>query len=629
MMQRGVWALVLSAIPGLLFAVPVTAQKEKLPVKIELQNPGFEELRKGYSESCFERFRGLIDTDNKVSHEGNVSLRIQSERGTEAPWLAQSVSGLSGGATYLFRAWVRTDAEHKGSLAALKIEYYNAEGRNTSGYYQRLQPPGDGQWVLMELPARADPDTVRAVLLVRLFGPGCVWFDDLEFQKVAEAPPLVLNPERQVVQPGADPGFRLTVRLLPPPKDEGLPAVKFQVTTADGKTAPLEGRLQATAPGVYEASLALPASRPGEYLIGAKMEGSDYVGTVRVFVPPEKRKPKNLSDDGAILVDGQPVLPIGLYHVGTGDYPEVAKRGFNTVQGLATLDLGTFGQSLDAAGRNRLWVDVPLYAGGQVGRNLQASLAKVKQYHRHPAVLDWKIIDEPDARPEIMDEVPGAYAALKAVDPDHPLELTLCQPQQYAYWVNFADIVQIDPYPIPGNPLTMVSDLTRQARQVMQPWQNLTVVLQAGWVADPMNQPTFAQARAMLYLALINGAKGIAWYSFRDPGWELSRTPLWERFQEINEETNQLAAPVLRGKPAPGVTVEADKELQWMVRVVDKRLYVLMANPVERPITATITLGQEGKVRTLSGERVEIGGGQAKLEIPGPGAETVIVEEGP
>lgn len=622
-------ALAMGACVGLWFGDGAAAQKEKLPARLELQNPGFEELRKGYSEGSFERFRGLIDTDNKVSHEGNVSLRIRSERGTEAPFVGQSVVGLTGGATYLFRAWVRTDPEHKGSLAALKIEYYNAEGRNTSGYYQRLQPPANGQWVAAEVTARSDPDTVRATLLLRLFGPGCVWFDDLEFQKVADAPPLTLWPARQVIQPGADPGFQLSLRLIASGKEEGLPAVRFQVTTAGGKTAPLEAKLKATGSGVYDASLALPASRPGEYVIGAKLEGNDYEATARVFVPLEKRKPTFLSDDGAILVDGQPVLPIGLYHVGTGDYPEVAKRGFNTVQGLATMDLAQFGQSLDAAGRNRLWVDVPLYAGAQVGRNLQGSLAKLKQYHRHPAVMDWKIIDEPDVRPEIMDEVPGAYAALKAADPDHPLLLTLCQPQQYAYWVNFADIVQIDPYPIPGNPLTMVSDLARQARKVMQPWQNLTVVLQAGWMADPLNQPTFAQARAMLYLALINGAKGIAWYSFRDPGWELSRTPLWERFKEINEETNQLAAPVLRGKPAEGVTVEGHARLQWMARAVDSRVYVLLANPEMEPLTATLTFPQAGKVSLLSGEKVELKEGKVTVEVSGPGAETVILEGGP
>jgi hypothetical protein len=613
---------------GLILCLPAAAQKEKLPANIELQNPGFEELRKGYSEGSFERFRDLIDTDNKVSHGGNVSLRIGSERGSENPWVAQSVANLEAGAVYLFRAWVRTDPENKGSLAALKVEFYNAQGRNTSGLYQRLQPPANGQWVAIELPARADPDTVRATLLLRLFGPGRIWFDDLELQKVAAAPPLTLMPERQAILPNADPAFKLSLRLLPTPKDDSLPAVKFDLTAAGGKTVPLEANLKPTAPGAFEASLALPAAKPGEYIIGARLEGNDHVAVARVFVPLEKRKPKFLSDDGAILVDGQPVLPVGIYHVGTADYPELARRGFNCVQGIATTELTQFGQSLDAAGSSRLWVDVPLYAGAQVGRNLQNSLAKLKQFHRHPAVLNWKIIDEPDIRPEIMDEVPGVYAALKEVDPDHPLLLTLCQPDQYAYWVNFADIVQIDPYPIPDKPLTMVSDMAREVRKHMQPWQNLTVVLQAGWIADPMNQPTFAQARAMLYLALISGAKGIFWYSFRDPGWELSRTPLWERFREINEETTRLSAPILRGTRVEGIDVEADANLRWTARAVDGRVYVLLANPVQKPITATITLPQEGKLSLLSGEKVELKDGKVTLEIAGPGADTLILETG-
>ena len=606
----------------------VCAAEQKTPVDIPLQNPGFEQGKTGWSQASFARFHGLITIDRQTSREGNVSLKISSPRGNENPWLPQSVKGLRGGATYTFRAWVKGDGESVPSLAALKIEFYNVMGENTSGHYARKQPVLSGEWEQIEVRAKADPDTTRAALLVRLFGRGTVWFDDLEFVMVEAPPAISLSPERQAVAAGEGRSISLVAHLAEAWEKEELPPLSF-VVIAPGDSARLQPacEIKRYDSRTFVASLKMSTMVTGGYRVECTMEGVEQAAVARVFVPVEKRKPNNLTDNGVIVADGEPFFPIGLYHVGQGDYAKVAKRGFNCVQGAATRDLTVFGKSLDAALNAGLKVDVPLYADGKVTDNLPVSLRKIERYRKHLAVLNWKIIDEPDLRHDIIDEAPGAYERLRAADPEHPLLLTVASPSGYEYWASFCDILQVDPYPLPSQPLTMVSDFVSRARKALKPWQNLTAVLQAGWRTDPLNQPSFAQARVMLYLALVNGAKGVFWYSYRDPGWRLSETPLWERFEDINKETASLARPIMLGAAPEGLKVEADGEgLQWMARELGGKTYVLLVNPGDKALKVTIAPGREvGSAPCLHGKAAEVEEGNVRLELGAVGADTVIL----
>ncbi len=605
----------------------VAALAQELPRPVELVNPGFEENKKGYSEQQFEQFGDRVAIDNRVSHGQNASLRIQNPTGSEAPWVAQSVQGLQGGATYSFRAWVRGDGLTSPSLAALKIEFYNAAGENTAGHYERRQVLLSGEWEQLAVTARAPADTTRAALLLRLFGRGTIWFDDLELLLVQEPLPVTLFPERQVVKPGEDRTVHLMARISAGWDSPEPPPLQFRIILPDGNVATPRARLTGTEEG-FSTSLELPGTEPGSYRVQCRLEGREDRATVMAFVPLPDRKPTNLSDTGTILADGKPFFPIGLYHVPATAYAELARRGFNCVQGVATGDLEVFGRSLGAAETAQIMVDVPLYAGGQVAKNMAVSESKLVRFSKSRAVLNWKIIDEPDLRADIIDEVPDAYARLRAIDRDHPLSLTISGPDRYAYWASFCDILQVDPYPIPHAPLTLVSDCVAKARGVLEPWQNLTAVLQAGWIAEPSNQPTYEQARVMLYLALVNGAKGIFWYAFRDPGWDLTQTPLWGRFADLNRETAELSQPLMLGTEDKAVTVTCDTEgLQWLVRAHEGKTYVLLANPTDRPLRAIIeTQGAVTSASALLGKAPEILEDRVEMNLDPIGAATVVLQ---
>ena len=110
----------------------------------------------------------------------------------------------------------------------------------------------------------------------------------------------------------------------------------------------------------------------------------------------------------------------------------------------------------------------------EVKKNLSNSLEKIQKFADHPAILCWKIKDEPDitSNSQIANEVPGVYRALKAADPNHPIELTMAIDATLKFWSNFCDIVQIDRYPVRSatDPvdLTPVASFSRNAKSAVR-----------------------------------------------------------------------------------------------------------------------------------------------------------------
>lgn len=548
-----------------------------------LPNAGFEQALQGWSLVKAAN----VASDATVSHTGTASLKLSAEDQFH-PYVAQSVKDLQGGATYALRVWARGVNGVKATVA-LKIEYYNAKGENTKGQYSDSIILKSDEWQEITLEPVADPDTVRASLLLRLLSPGEVWFDDVTFAMTKEPAAVTLNPARVALAAGKATAVRANVRLREP-WDKQPP----QVTVTDeagGTIAGASAVVEALPDGLLMVSAKLPALPPGDYAV--KLTFASGSGSLKVFTH-DLRKPANLTDTGALLVGGKPFFPIGVYHVSVAEYQKLADNGFNAAQGGNPPAVEDFRKLLDEGLRTGIMIDVPFYGGGKVAANLPDTLLKIAACKDHPAVLNWKIIDEPDIRTDIIDEVAAVYRKIRAADSQHPVLLTIASPPSFPYWVNFCDMLQVDPYPLPRNPLTQVSDTVKAAKAVLQPWQNLTAVLQCGWIMDkdkPANQPTYDQALSMVYLSLINGAKGIFWYSMHDPGWDLSKTPLWARMKELNTETARLGNLVLTGQPLPAVTGD-NPDVQAAAWELEGRTQVLVTNPTDKPQTATLKLAR-------------------------------------
>ena len=347
-----------------------------------------------------------------------------------------------------------------------------------------------------------------------------------------------------------------------------------------------------------------------------------------------REKPAQLTADGTLVQRGRAFFPIGIYQVSHTDaeYAMLAGHGFNAVQGNFTTDVAHFIETLDLAQRHNLAVAVPLDAENLIKENLPQSLAKIRAAAGHPAVLSWKICDEPDAEmwARLRREVPPAYEAIKSLNPGQPIELTLSKDSALRRWTRFCDMVEIDRYPVPGKPLTQVLDFCVRTRKEMKPWQNLTCVVQCGWTKDLATQPSFAQARSMVYLALIGGAKGIFWYSFREKdGWNLTTTPLWPRLKQINGEIAALATPMMLGSGVTGIACNATDVRFTARRHLDK-LYLLATNPGTAPADAVFSLPADIRATAArlagDGRNVPLEGQTVRIPFGGIDSVTIVFD---
>ncbi|NUQ01384.1 MAG: carbohydrate binding domain-containing protein, partial [Armatimonadetes bacterium] len=164
------------------------------PVDLPLANPGFEQDLVGWSVALPAKNSQFFSLDETVRRSGQKSLRVACDDATANPWITAPARDLAGGATYAFSAWVRGEAD-RSAEAALKIEYYNAASENTSGHYARLVVK-DGEWQRLVVEQPADAGVVKATVLLRMFGTGTLWFDDISFARTADPPPFTLAPPR-------------------------------------------------------------------------------------------------------------------------------------------------------------------------------------------------------------------------------------------------------------------------------------------------------------------------------------------------------------------------------------------------------------------------------------------------
>lgn len=405
--------------------------------------------------------------------------------------------------------------------------------------------------------------------------------------------------------PSAAPTFSL--ELLEGARPRVLPA---SATSADGHTFTLSARL--------------PALREGSYQVSV-LQGTLRAGPVPLFATAFYRRPSRLGTTGCLIWQRRAFFPIGLYHVNHTDaeYALLAANGFNTIQGSFSQDLPGFLQTLDLAQAHHLAVQVPLYTSNLVQANLPASIEKIRAMYRHPAVLSWKILDEPDAdrNAAVREEVAPAYLALKHIDRLQPLELTLSENETLGFWSKASDLVQIDRYPLPGHALTQVSDFCAAAMKAKEPWQNLTYVVQCGYTPDLTTQPSFAQARAMVYLALASGAKGIAWYSRQEDNWDLTTTPLWPRLKEINAEITALSLPLLLGRDVAGIKC-SEPSIHFLAKRYGNRVYLLATNPGGAALSPVFTLPGSLRVRHAT---LPMTGRTVQVALGAPDSATVIL----
>jgi hypothetical protein len=358
---------------------------------------------------------------------------------------------------------------------------------------------------------------------------------------------------------------------------------------------------------------------------------------------------------GALVVEGRKVFPLVLSNGpplgakapdGGDAFAEVAAGGASFIRvgrpnwSLESIDqqIAAEREVLDVAAAHGLhcWLqlgNVPDLPARALSPNRRLLTSIVGQLKDHPALGAWKGIDEP-ANPNRPARVPvaglvRAYRTLRASDPNHPVVITQAPvgtaPQLAPYRPAF-DITGADIYPVsypPGkhaggkHDIGVVGDIARKMVRAAGS-KPIWMTLQIAWSGvipserHPANVPRFptlSQERFMAYQAIVNGARGLAFFGGHltqiarpadaKAGWNWT---FWERVLRplLEELTSDSFAPALVAPNARSRVKASAKDVELVTREAGGFLYVVAV----RRGSATSRVGFSGLPARLTGGEV-------------------------
>ena len=241
-------------------------------------------------------------------------------------------------------------------------------------------------------------------------------------------------------------------------------------------------------------------------------------------------------------ISGADFYPLGIYGVKSNDFGAVRAAGFNLVFGAPSLDV------LETATRQGLRVVAypPALTKGDAATAANAIVAQTAD--RHPGLWAWYLADEPELNrvsPAVLRE---RRTALRAAGANKPTAVVFYHAAEARHYAAESDIMMVDRYPVPWQPLAVASAQWRLGRLIAGRTKPFIAVLQAfDWNAHAemlpgetnLRPPTHTELRCMVYQALAQGADGLFFSAWESGSWKLREHPAtWTALQQVVGEVN-------------------------------------------------------------------------------------------
>jgi len=352
--------------------------------------------------------------------------------------------------------------------------------------------------------------------------------------------------------------------------------------------------------------------------------------------PPPASGVTAVRDDGVILVDGQPLFPIGLYSVWKREhngndfnrcFTELREAGFNTIHTYHNQRDADLQEFYAAAEHHGLRVIIAP-RGGANSRDPQNAVRTVIEECCQPALLAWYLADD-TASHISADELRRVHRAIRDVDPFH---ITVQadgvfaggpRPSRYTDYVDSTDAFLPELYPIRSDQDCEVANVTRDMKLIGDDLRRsgrkapIWAIIQdfEGWGWE--RYPTEAETRVMTYLAIIHGAKGMTYYTYGGTGKNHGVThdpQVWAALKRLSRQLAELhdvlvqrdppqkqQIQVLSGPPTDGLGYPA---VSTLLKEHQGRRYLLAANSSRGAVRARVNAGVEaGQVQVMFEDR--------------------------
>lgn len=392
-------------------------------------------------------------------------------------------------------------------------------------------------------------------------------------------------------------------------------------TVGERGTAVWKKRLSVAAlAGKKTLDLALAANAPaGAYRLRTRLMRpgkSKPLFTNEVAFAIREAKPYQtmIDQDGVLLRGGKPWFPLGIFHAKPDEAAQWSPIGFNAAQFWSWDD---FGDAIEGLHRER-GIDV-VYEGAQDQH--------VRKHATNPGVAMWYLADEPAL--DRMKEVRQRNEMLHQ-DLERPTFIVGDQETRGAVAMQLAygDVVAADSYPIwPDR-----KDPTKMSGDVMDVWRRVQT---AGVVADG-RRPVMAvlqsfghepmeHLRAMAFLSLAEGVKGIFWYCWKQVGGGkvgeglVNSSECQERLKTLVGEIRPLTTALMAGGESFGVANTQVRGRIFGDAKTGRHLLLVNGSPDAAEVKVALpSLAKRRVGKTVVGDAaVSVKGGVVEATLPG------------
>ena len=562
-----------------------------------------------------------VEAGAGVNGSGGVVWR--SESPTRQCGISQRLK-LEVGKAYRFDALMR--CEGFTGMAQMCVEWSDCNGKWISGAYAGIRQRTT-DWIRISGSTR-DMPTNAASFTVMLYVPkgatGKVSFDNVNVSPLERDPVsyVVSSRYRDRIDNGP---VTFHAALFPSDGATNLEAT-FSWSDADGKrrrqpanslcTAVASLTLQADdlQLGKSQVSCELAAGKRTLGAASCEVERVANLPDLRVWIDRHKR----------CIVGGKPFFPVGMYS-GKFDADKLAvyrKGPFNCVMPYSTVTI----EEMDAAWSAGIMTFVNLKdctLNSPWARRMkftkQAEVdkwlkGKIQTYKNRPGLLGWYLNDESP-----LTEVPMRlhhYRLFREADAHHPVWIVIARAYDLREFSPTADVMGIDPYPVPERSMRYVTDFQRDAIDRIfdvHAFWNVPQCFNWGWhrsdLTKPGRFPSVAEMRSMCWQHIAGGANGLIGYVF---GLGERFMEHWDDVCEVFSEVKRLSPILLSPEKCPSIRPSSES-LAVRAWMKDGALYLLVCNVSETPLDAFVSIdGDEWRVVGMElGSPTTVSGGRS------------------
>lgn len=331
----------------------------------------------------------------------------------------------------------------------------------------------------------------------------------------------------------------------------------------------------------------------------------------------EIEKPQKYFDfDNFLIINSQRFFPIGIFGVTNYSefeeiFKEIKSAGFNSVQSYKWGHnyLRSYIRTAEKVGLKTL-----VYPGFEIKEakdkiNIDDVKNTLKDFKSSSTILAWYLRDEPDPHNISPQKLKKEIELIHEIDPIHPTSMVISNPKSFDNYAEASDILICNPYPVPKRPVTIVAQYVNLARNAVNNKKPVWAVLQAfgyqnekyrGWGWE--REPTFEEMKAMTYLAVTQGVRGIFYYAYGCPNCQYYikySSRHWEGLKNIVKELKAIYPLLVSNEVKDVVSVVSDlvdgkASPFWTVRRVSKGnplikegTYLIVVNGLNRSVKAT------------------------------------------